>query len=784
MSEPNPDSSPSSSRQPTYKNDPAEPMRIVLGEDNNSDAVRIEKELGGGQLTKITVCGSADSVEHALIENAPDMILLSDALPGLEKPGTLEHIRQQALGIPIILLAQSDSDGQASPKSGYIADIISKGDLDKLLPTLRNTLERERMAKARLATEIALRESEERYRLLIEGSREVFFYRHDTSCRFEYLSPSVTEVLGYTPTELLGKSYREILTDEPSNSGVIEKTEEAMRYGIQGQSYRASVRHKNGSFRTVELVESPLMRRGKVIGMQGFARDVSEREEAEARLREQAGLLDLVPDAVVVVELNNKIQFWNQGAAELSGISRDEAHGRRAPDLDYWGLGSFETAKQAVIEQGDWQGEAIRFRRDGKKITVSSRWRLVNSEEEGHGSLLILESNITERKRIEQQLFQAQRMQSMATLAGGIAHDLNNILSPVLMAAQVLRAEFTDDYVVTMLDTIEGCAKRGADVVRQLLTFARGIQGERVSTQVRHLIKEIIHMAQETFPKSIKIASNVPRELWPVVGDATQLHQAVLNLCVNARDAMPNGGNLTVTGENVTLDSTFVSMENNAKPGPYVLVTVRDDGMGIPSDVSEHMFEPFFTTKKTGKNPGLGLSTVLGIVQSHGGFIRISSQIGQGATFKVFLPASPGAKPALPEERPALPQGHGELILLVDDEQGIRDSASALLNKHGYDVITASDGAEGLALFTQHRQELRAVLADIVMPIMDGVAFVRGLRRIAPEIRVIAASGLMDDPDQSGKVNELEQLGVRRFLTKPFTAEDLLEALSQELSAT
>lgn len=784
MSEPNPDPSPSSSRQPTYNNDPAKPVRIVLGESDNNHSARIEKELSDGQLSEVVVSTDADSLQQALVENAADLILLSASLPGLEKPDILDHIKQQALGIPIILLTSPESGTQTTAHPSDIAETLSKGELDKLIPTLRNTLERERMAKARLTTELALRESEERYRLLIEGSHEVFFYRHDTDCRFEYLSPSVTEVLGYTPAELLGKSYREILTDEPSNSSVMHKTEEAMRYGIQGQSYRASVKHKNGSFRTVELVESPLMRRGKVMGMQGFARDVSEREEAEARLREQAGLLDLVPDAVVVVELNDKIVFWNQGATELSGLSRDEAHDRRAPDLDYWGLGSFETAKQAVLDQGDWQGEAIRFRRDGKKITVSSRWRLVKSEEGGHGSILILESNITDRKRIEQQLFQAQRMQSMSTLAGGIAHDLNNILSPVLMAAQVLRAEFTDDYVVTMLDTIEGCAKRGADVVRQLLTFARGIQGERVSTQARHLVKEIIHMAQETFPKSIKIASNVPRELWPVVGDATQLHQAVLNLCVNARDAMPSGGNLTVTGENVTLDSTFVSMENNAKPGPYILVTVRDDGMGIPSDVSEHMFEPFFTTKKTGKNPGLGLSTVLGIVQSHGGFIRVSSQVGQGATFKVFLPASPGSKPALPEERPNLPQGHGELILLVDDEQGIRDSASALLNKHGYQVITASDGAEGLALFTQHRQEIRVVLADIVMPIMDGVAFVRGLRRIAPDIKVIAASGLMDDPDQSGKVHDLDQLGVRRFLTKPFTAEDLLDALSQELSVT
>jgi len=397
-------------------------------------------------------------------------------------------------------------------------------------------------------------------------------------------------------------------------------------------------------------------------------------------------------------------------------------------------------------------------------------------------SILVLESDITERKRVEAQLLQTQRLHSMGTLAGGIAHDLNNILSPVLMAAQVLRAEFTDEYVTSMLDTIENCAKRGADVVKQLLTFARGIQGDRVSVQVRHLIKEVIQIAQESFPKSIQITSNIPRELWPVVGDATQLHQVMLNLAVNARDALSEGGRLTITGENVTLDDTFASMEPQAKPGPYILLSVQDTGTGIAPEIMDRLFEPFFTTKQTGKNPGLGLSTALGIVQNHGGFVRVSSQTGQGSVFKVFLPAAPGAVVALTDQELPLPVGHGELILLVDDETAICQSASALLKRHGYQVVTAADGAEALARFAERRAEVRLILADIVMPLMDGVALVRGLRKIAPETRVVAASGLLDDPDQSGKILELKQLGVNRFLTKPFTARDLLVAISETLS--
>jgi two-component system, cell cycle sensor histidine kinase and response regulator CckA len=245
---------------------------------------------------------------------------------------------------------------------------------------------------------------------------------------------------------------------------------------------------------------------------------------------------------------------------------------------------------------------------------------------------------------------------------------------------------------------------------------------------------------------------------------------------------MPEGGRLTITGENVTLDDTFASMEPHAKPGPYLLLTVQDTGMGIAPEILERLFEPFFTTKQTGKNPGLGLSTALGIVQTHGGFIRVSSHAGQGSVFKVFLPATPGALVAQTDQDSQLPDGRGELILLVDDEAAICQSASALLSGRGYEVMTAADGAEALALFAERRSEVRLVLADIVMPLMDGVALVRGLRKIAPQTRVVAASGLLDDPDQSGKILELRQLGVTRFLTKPFTARDLLVTIAEALA--
>jgi CheY-like chemotaxis protein len=362
-----------------------------------------------------------------------------------------------------------------------------------------------------------------------------------------------------------------------------------------------------------------------------------------------------------------------------------------------------------------------------------------------------------------------------------VAHDLNNILSPIMMSAPLLRMdELPADDFDRLVDTIETNAQRGSDIVRQLLAFGRGLEGERVVVQPRHIIKEMVKIARETFPKNLTVTADLPEQLWPIIGDPTHLHQVLLNLCINARDAMPGGGTLKLTAENVLLDEHYVAQNPEAKAGPFLCLRVSDTGTGIPKAILDKIFEPFFTTKEAGKGTGLGLATVMGIVKSHAGLIQVQSEVGKGSTFSVMLPAAPNAS-AVAEEtsREPLPTGHGETILLVDDEPGILAATRKLLERHSYQVLIATDGAEALTLFTRQRASIALVITDVMMPVMDGVALTRVIRKLAPDARVIASSGL----ERDARFEELRALGVTTVLTKPYPAEKLLRTLRELLPA-
>ncbi|MGB3651425.1 MAG: response regulator, partial [Rivularia sp. (in: cyanobacteria)] len=500
-----------------------------------------------------------------------------------------------------------------------------------------------------------------------------------------------------------------------------------------------------------------------------------ERKQTEQKIREQAALLDVATDAIFVRDLDDRILYWNKAASTLYGCHKDEAIGKTTAEL--WQEKKRSKIRLAVnnlIENGSWKGELYQTTKLGKEITVESRWTLLKEFENKAQSILVVNTDITQKKLLESQFLRAQRLESIGTLSSGIAHDLNNVLAPILMTAQLLETQLDDERSKRLLPILINNAKRGANLVKQVLSFTRGMEGDRTLLQPKHLIDEIKQVVRETFPKTIQVSDEIPQSLWMISGDATQLHQVMMNLCVNARDAMPNGGKLTIEVANFIVDENYAQMHLDAKVGSYVMISVADTGIGISSEVLDRVFEPFFTTKEIGKGTGLGLSTVLGIVKSHGGFIKVQSDINKGSNFQVYLPAQE-IKERVEEVEVDLPLGEGELILVVDDEDSIRDITKKSLESYNYKAITANDGIEAIALYAEHRDRISIVLTDIVMPAMDGLTTIRTLQKINPQVKIIAVSGLVSNE----KINAVTEIGIKAFLSKPYTAKQLLQIIGE-----
>jgi signal transduction histidine kinase/AmiR/NasT family two-component response regulator len=427
----------------------------------------------------------------------------------------------------------------------------------------------------------------------------------------------------------------------------------------------------------------------------------------------------------------------------------------------------------ALNEKWELSRQAI-DRLEETERTVEERTREVRETNQR------LVTEIAQRKEAEQHLLRAQRLESIGTLASGIAHDLNNVLSPILLSAQLLHDEWSSPDREDLVGAIESGALRAAGIVRQVLTFARGIDGQRLPLQPKQVIQEIKTIIGETFPRSIKIECELGKDLWLIESDSTQMHQVLMNLCVNARDAMPTGGTLRITAGNFEADAGYASMIPAAHAGSYVRLSIADTGTGMSRELIDKIFDPFFTTKAPGKGTGLGLSTVAGIVRSHGGFIDVRSKIGSGTTMDIFLPAAcAGASEPARVEEAEPPMGNGELILVVDDEADIRNTTQALLTSRGYRVIAAADGAEALSISAKQRNGIAAVVTDLLMPIVDGIALCRALRKIDPEVRIVAVTGCLEN----ARTQELLSLNLCSVLSKPYQTGVLLAALHAALSS-
>ncbi|MEN9573778.1 MAG: hypothetical protein RL514_1633 [Verrucomicrobiota bacterium] len=604
-----------------------------------------------------------------------------------------------------------------------------------------------------------------------------FVFRKDPQGRFTYANQLLCENLGRDVEELLGKTDFDLFPAALAQAYQVGD-QQVMRSGQKLEATEDYCR-SDGSRRFIQTVKVPLFDPyGRVVGVEGVFWDVTEQKLAEESIREQAELLNLAGDAIMVRAPNGRTAFWNRGAERLYGWTASEAKGQPTANLTHDDADKLMEIELSLQTRSEWSGELRQKSRTGTDITVMSRWTLVR---DAHGlpkAALIINTDLTERKRLEAQFLRAQRMEGVGTLASGLAHDLNNILAPIIISVPLLRCKLTEGEVNEIVATIENSAQRGASIIRQLLTFGRGVEGERIPVTVRYLIQDTLKIARETFPRSIRLRTIVPDDLWSVLGDPTQIHQVLLNLAVNARDAMPNGGELCFSAQNLVLDEQYAAMNIKAKPLPHILLRVQDTGTGIPREIRDKIFDPFFTTKEVGKGTGLGLSTVVGIVKSHGGFIELDTEPGRGTAFSIYLPALPDARPADALTAPApSPHGAGEAILVVDDEESVRTATRKMLERHGYRVIVAGEGAQALALFSTRIAEIKLVLTDVDMPVMDGLALVRVLRKMSPSLQILASTGLSTDQ----RIEALHQLGITQPLYKPYTADELLKAVHQAL---
>jgi PAS domain S-box-containing protein len=632
----------------------------------------------------------------------------------------------------------------------------------------------------RKQAEDALLDSREYLNKIIDTIGDPIFVK-DSNHRFVLVNDAQCNLAGHSREELLGKTDYDFFPKDQAD--VFWNRDDNVLVTGKENVNEELITDTHGVVHTIVTKKTLYTDAGENKFIVGIIRDISERKKEEEKLRKSEEKYRLisenVADLIAVIDLDGKRIYNSPSYKDLLGDpgrfqGTDSFQEIHLEDREKIKKIFSETVRSGMGRQAEYRFVAI----DGKNHFIESRSSVIRDSSGNVANVIVLGRDVTDKKLMEQQLLRSQRMESLGTLAGGISHDLNNVLAPILLALNILKTKYIDEYTQKIITTMETSALRGRDIIKQVLTFARGMEGEFIVLQPKHLVLEIENIIYETFPRSITLRTNIQKDTWTIYGDATQIHQVLLNLCVNARDAMPNGGELQLSVENITLDENYARMSTDARPGRYVCISVADTGIGIPPNIKNRIFEPFFTTKEVGKGTGLGLSVTHSIIEGHKGFINVYSEVGKGSTFNVYFPAA--EKDEIQKAtviKPELPAGQGETILVVDDESSILDITRDTLLMYSYNVLTATDGAEAIAIYAQHKDKVDVVISDIMMPNLDGITATRAMRRMNQSLNIILTSGRQANDPISPKIDFV----VQAFLRKPYTAETLLNLLRKTL---
>jgi PAS domain S-box-containing protein len=666
------------------------------------------------------------------------------------------------------------------------ARLLVLGGRDMVLCIVRDISEQKR-------TEVKLAASEELLRIIVEGTLDMFFYVHDTAGVFTYLSPSVGKITGFSP-EHWNSRYKDFLTPNPINDPVRGYADRALAEGIPAPTYTCEVRHADGRPLLLEINEKPILKEGRVIGIQGVARDITERKRLEEAILESRDnlnrILDQTPLAVTVLDAAGNLIDVNEAWLRLFGASaRELVIGKLNVFHSEFINGTGLTDGFAAVFKGktvdlpaitvDPRNARPELPLDGVERTVHVRMFPVFERNGKLVNVVSMMEDVTERRLLEEQLIQSQKMESIGLLAGGIAHDFNNILGGILGYASFVKAQVPkEDKIYPHLETIERSALRAAELTSQLLGFARGGKYVVGPLQINDLVRETAELLRGTIETTIVMETGLDPSSPVIEADASQIQQVLMNLCVNARDAMPGGGELTITTKRLDTPDAFLRSIPDGRGGSFVRIEIADTGIGIDRSIRGKIFDPFFTTKEKGKGTGLGLATVYGIVKNHNGFINVESEMGSGTTFSVYIPAVDKAA-ATVEEVESRPRGGQETILVVDDEETIRLLVQDILEDLGYSVLSAGDGFEAVALYRERIGTIGLVILDMAMPGMGGRETFEKLKELNPQVRAILSTGYSEDE----RARQMLAMGVKSFVQKPYRIDDLALAVRRVLDS-